>query len=168
MGQASSSHSSSPRTVTVINESGAIRISESAANKVARSAVNDEWTSLPSPSSSLSTGQFAAPLESLTLRKQHAEEIHALEESYRVRMKEYEDQNKYLWSTTTTKLSKDLDKIEEKYTSRMKYDVVCPDVEKAVESCYQENNRQPLKCSDLVKKFSSCVREARHKALTAL
>jgi len=168
MGQASSGHSSSPRTVTVINESGAIRISESAANKVARSAVNDERTSLPPPSSSLSTREFAAPLECLTLRKQHAEEIHNLEESYRVRMKEYEDENKYLWSTTTTRLSQDLDKIEEKYTSHMKYDAACPDVEKAVESCYQENNRQPLKCSNLVKEFSSCVRAARHEALTTL
>ena len=108
---------------------------------------------------------FAAPMESLTLRKRHAEEIHAIQESYQEQLKKYEDQNKYLWYSTTKKLAEDLTNIEEKYTHKLKYDTVCPEAEAQVESCYSSNRKQPLKCSEIVKNFVGCVRDARFKAL---
>ena len=147
-----------------ITEAAARKIDASIAQSRAASdrSVRDEDFSLRG------TNSYAAPMESLTLRKRHAEEIHELQETYKRQLKEYEDQNKYLWYSTTKKLSEDLTNIEEKYTHRLKYDTVCPEVETSVERCYSQNRKQPLKCSQLVKEFVGCVRDARFKALTNL
>lgn len=105
------------------------------------------------------------PLESLSLRKRHSEEIRKLERVWNDRLKEYEEQNKYLWYSTTKKLSDDLTKIEQKYTHKRRYDPLCPEVEDKLEACYQHNKSSSLKCSQQVRDFASCVQDARFRAL---
>lgn len=106
-------------------------------------------------------------MESLSRRKRQSEEIRSLERQWNARLKEYEEQNKYLWYTTTKRLSDDLTKIENKYTKVRRYEAVCPEVEERLFACYQKNKKQTLKCSPQVKEFTGCIRDARLKALSA-
>jgi hypothetical protein len=162
-----SEESKPTRNLTIINEDsdGTIRVTEAAARKLDASLAQSEEGER---SRGTMNDPYSVPMESLTLRKRHAEEMHALQESFKKQVKEYEDQNKYLWFSTTKKLSQDLTNIEEKYTRRLKYNTVCPEVESQVESCYSHNKRQPLKCSRAVKDFVACVTDKRFKALTNL
>lgn len=88
-----------------------------------------------------------------------------MERVWNAKLKEYEDQNKYLWYSTTKKLSDDLDKIERTYTHKRRYDALCPEVEQKLESCYQQNRSSSLNCSQQVKEFASCIKDARLRAL---
>ena len=105
------------------------------------------------------------PIESLTLRKRHAAEIRELQAQWSMRLKEYEDQNKFLWYSTTKRLADDLGKIEHKYMSRRRYELPCKGVESDLELCLTRNKSAPLKCSQMVKQFDACVKEARFNAL---
>ena len=108
---------------------------------------------------------YAAPLESLTLRKRHQSELDRLDTSWKRRMQEYEDQNKYLFLMTSKRLQDDLTNIEKNYTGKNKYAPICPKKEDEVETCYRHNPKNPLKCSKQVKDFVSCVQDARFKSL---
>lgn len=121
--------------------------------------------SIPPADAGQSGQLYAAPLESLTLRKRHQSELNRLDSSWKRRMQEYEDQNKYLFLMTSKRLQDDLSKIEENYTGKNKYQPVCPTVENEVEVCYRNNAKNPLKCSKQVKSFVSCIQDARFKSL---
>lgn len=108
---------------------------------------------------------FAAPMETLTLRKRHEEQLQKLEASWRKRSRELETQNRDLWKSTTTRLSADLTSIEQKYTHKRRYDAICPDIERKVEECYTTNIKAPLKCSKQVLEFVSCIDVAKRNAL---
>lgn len=125
----------------------------------------DHETGRPSQDPTTNVPIYAAPLESLTLRKRHQDELDRLDTSWKRRMQEYEDQNKYLFLMTSKRLQDDLTSIEQNYTGKNKYEPVCPNVESEVENCYRSNSKNPLKCSKQVKSFVSCIQDARFKSL---
>lgn len=104
-------------------------------------------------------------METLTLRKQHEEELQKLESSWRKQKTVLENQNRELWRSTTTRLAHDLTDIELKYMQRRRYDPICPDKEASVEECYRKNPGKALNCSNFVREFVGCVDEAKRAAL---
>lgn len=106
-------------------------------------------------------------METLTLRKNHEEQLSRMQESWNKQKNVYEKQNRELWKSTTTRLAHDLTEIEAKYMTRRRYDLICPDKERLVEECYQKNANKALQCSQQVREFVSCVDGAKRTALVS-
>lgn len=115
----------------------------------------------------LQPGMYAAPMETLTLRKRHEEEINRVEQSWKTRLGAYQLQNEELSRTTTERLQNDLGTIEEKYTKKQRYEPVCPDIEQKVEECLKKNSKMTLKCSQEVKDFVGCIDDVRQRVLSS-
>ncbi|KAI1286980.1 MICOS complex subunit mic25-a [Halotydeus destructor] len=172
--------SESTRKLTIINEdtSGVIKITDSVARKLQGEPdkpeqqdvnVQAQQQRVPPSGQQVQSNQllFAAPMETLTLRKRHEEQLQSLEASWRQQKVVLEHANRTLWKTTTTRIASDLKEIEDKYISKRRYDPICPDKESSVESCYKNNAKTPLKCSEQVKDFVGCVDVAKRAALVS-
>jgi hypothetical protein len=162
----------STRKLTVVNEdmTGVIKVSDQVVKRIkddleAKERGQQRASSEPAPDNQRNQPLFAAPMETLTLRKQHEDQINTLEASWSKRIQALEKQNNQLWKSTTTRLSKDLTTIEEKYTKKRTYEPICPEIEGKVLDCYTANPSKPLNCSQQVKEFVGCVNVAKRAAL---
>ena len=147
--------SSSPRTVTVTqDETNVVTISEDVARRL-----------LGRPElhrSKLSAGSDEQ--RRITYKQQSStfqEDLDFLDSHYKQRIRSLEKQNDQLQKKNDQALAATVKEFEEKFIKHKFGELICPELQNAVEKCYAANPGNSLACVQEVRDFKNCVQKHR-------
>lgn len=99
-------------------------------------------------------------LSALKVKQEKEEEMKKLEDYWKVRLQNQQDEHTSMAALTEEEFTKSLKKVETLFAAAGTKSV-CRDESEAVRNCYAENKNKSLRCRESVNNFASCVSSAR-------
>jgi len=99
-------------------------------------------------------------LSALKVKQEKEEEMKKLEDYWKSRLQNQQDEHTKMAALTEDEFNKSLKKVETLFAT-VGTQSVCRDESEAVRGCYANNKNKSLRCRESVQSFSSCVSAAR-------